>query len=112
MPKRDPVLARFGRNVANLRDKASLSQDKLGKPAKFARPFPVIAEAEQTHSSHYSHSSHRPPTLRALISYLLFAIGYLLICYLLFTISYLRLTRTSASPSSIIHQPSSLRLTL
>ena len=39
MPKRDPVLAKFGRNVAHLRDKTGLSQDKLAELAELDRTF-------------------------------------------------------------------------
>jgi len=37
MPKRDPTLTAFGRNVARLRAERGFSQDKLAEKAEFDR---------------------------------------------------------------------------
>ena len=39
MPKRNSTLIQFGRNVARLRDKAGLSQDKLAEKADLDRTY-------------------------------------------------------------------------
>lgn len=39
MPKPDPILAAFGRNVARLRTERGLSQDKLAEEAEIDRTY-------------------------------------------------------------------------
>ena len=39
MPKRDPILAAFGRNVARLRSDRGFSQDKLAERADIDRTY-------------------------------------------------------------------------
>ena len=39
MPRRDPTLAAFGRNVARLRADSGLSQDKLAEKAEVDRTY-------------------------------------------------------------------------
>ena len=49
MPKRDPTLTAFGRNVARLRADRGFAQDKLAEKAEIDRTYP-LAEAAAAHA--------------------------------------------------------------